>query len=112
MNTEETKKLYDQYLMATYKPTVVISKAKGSRVYDASGKQYYDMTSGIGVHNVGHCTEGVVKAVQDQVAKLGHCSLMKRLEQWPSFATWSCTALTTPSVQWPTLWTPIPLVMS
>ena len=48
MNTEETKKLYDQYLMATYKPTVVISKAKGSRVYDASGKQYYDMTSGIG----------------------------------------------------------------
>ena len=50
MNTEETKKLYDQYLMATYKPTVVISKAKGSRVYDASGKQYYDMTSGIGVH--------------------------------------------------------------
>ena len=27
MNTEETKKLYDQYLMATYKPTVVISKA-------------------------------------------------------------------------------------
>ena len=40
MNTEETKKLYDQYLMATYKPTVVISKAKGSRVYDASGKQY------------------------------------------------------------------------
>ena len=74
MNTEETKKLYDQYLMATYKPTVVISKAKGSRVYDASGKQYYDMTSGIGVHNVGHCTEGVVKAVQEQVAKLGHCS--------------------------------------
>ena len=74
MNTEETKKIYDQYLMPTYKPTVVISKAKGSRVYDASGKQYYDMTSGIGVHNVGHCTDGVVKAVQDQVAKLGHCS--------------------------------------
>ena len=74
MNTEETRKIYDQYLMPTYKPSVVISKAKGSRVYDASGKQYYDMTSGIGVHNVGHCTEGVVKAVQEQVARLGHCS--------------------------------------
>ena len=74
MNTEEVKKRYEQYLMPTYKPSVVIAKAKGSRVYDASGKQYYDMTSGIGVHNVGHCTEGVVAAVQEQVAKLGHCS--------------------------------------
>ena len=26
------------------------------------------------MHNVGHCTNGVVKAVQEQVAKLGHCS--------------------------------------
>ena len=74
MNTEEIKKLYGQYLMPTYSPSVVIKKAKGSRVYDATGKQYYDMTSGIGVHNVGHCTEGVVAAVQEQVAKLGHCS--------------------------------------
>ena len=74
MNTEEVKKLYEQYLMPTYKASVVIEKAKGSRVYDATGKQYYDMTSGIGVHNVGHCTEGVVAAVQEQIAKLGHCS--------------------------------------
>ena len=74
MNTEEIKKLYGQYLMPTYSPSVVIKKAKGSRVYDATGKQYYDMTSGIGVHNVGHCTEGVVAAVQEQIAKLGHCS--------------------------------------
>ena len=74
MNAEEVKELYGQYLMPTYKPEVVIAKAKGSRVYDAGGKQYYDMTSGIGVHNVGHCTEGVVSAVREQVAKLGHCS--------------------------------------
>ena len=65
---------YKKYLMPTYAPSIVISKAKGSRVYDADGKQYYDFTSGIGCHNVGHCTEGVVKAIQEQVAKLGHCS--------------------------------------
>ena len=74
MNTEEVKNQYGQYMMPTYRASVVIAKAKGSRVYDANGKQYYDMTSGIGVHNVGHCTEGVVAAVQEQVAKLGHCS--------------------------------------
>ena len=60
--------------MPTYAPSIVISKAKGSRVYDADGKQYYDFTSGIGCHNVGHCTEGVVKAIQDQAAMLTHCS--------------------------------------
>ena len=74
MNTEEVMKLYGQYLMPTYKPSIVIEKATGSRVYDASGKQYYDMTSGIGVHNVGHCTEGVIAAIQNQASKLGHCS--------------------------------------
>jgi len=70
----EIAEAYKKYLMPTYSPTVVVAKAKGSRVYDAEGKQYYDFTSGIGCHNVGHCTEGVVKAVQDQIVKLGHCS--------------------------------------
>ena len=70
----EIAEAYQKYLMPTYKPSVVVEKAKGSRVYDAEGKQYYDFTSGIGCHNVGHCTEGVVKAIQEQVAKLGHCS--------------------------------------
>ena len=70
----EIAEAYKKYLMPTYTPSVVVAKAKGSRVYDAEGKQYYDFTSGIGCHNVGHCTEGVVKAIQEQAAKLGHCS--------------------------------------
>ena len=74
MKDTETLELYKKYMMPVYAPSIVITKAKGSRVYDSTGKQYYDLTSGIGVHNVGHCTEGVVAAVQDQVAKLGHCS--------------------------------------
>jgi len=65
---------YAKYLMPTYTPSVVIGKAKGSRVYAEGGQQYYDFTSGIGCHNVGHCTEGVVAAVCDQIARLGHCS--------------------------------------
>lgn len=71
---EELAEDYKKYLMPTYAPSVVLSKGKGSRVYDAGGKQYYDLTSGIGCHNAGHCTEAVVKAVQEQVARLGHCS--------------------------------------
>jgi len=72
-NTEIAEE-YKKYLMPTYTPAVVLAKAKGSRVYDAEGTQYYDLTSGIGCHNVGHCTEGVVKAIQEQAAKLVHCS--------------------------------------
>ncbi len=74
MKSAELMECYKKYLMPTYSPGVVIAKAKGSRVYTPENTQYYDLTSGIGVHNVGHCTEGVVKAVQEQVAKLGHCS--------------------------------------
>ncbi|MGN0852298.1 MAG: aspartate aminotransferase family protein [Kiritimatiellia bacterium] len=65
---------YKKYLMPTYSPALVLAKAKGSRVYTPENTQYYDLTSGIGCHNVGHCTEGVVKAIVEQAARLGHCS--------------------------------------
>jgi len=65
---------YKQYLMPTYGPGVVLEKAKGSKVFGVDGNQYYDFTSGIGVHNVGHCTPEVVKAIQEQAAQLVHCS--------------------------------------
>ncbi|MCQ2388880.1 MAG: aminotransferase class III-fold pyridoxal phosphate-dependent enzyme, partial [Kiritimatiellae bacterium] len=75
MNTEEVKALYDKYVMPTYTPAMAIKKAKGSRVYDLDKNiQYYDMTSGISCHNVGHCTDGVVAAIAEQAAKLGLCS--------------------------------------
>lgn len=74
MNSKELKEAYSKYLMPTYAPSVVVSKAKGSKVNDVDGKIFYDFTSGIGVHNIGHCHADVVAAVQAQVAKLGHCS--------------------------------------
>jgi 4-aminobutyrate aminotransferase len=45
-------------------------KAEGIYIYDAAGKRYTDFTSGIGVTNTGHCHPKVVKAIQDQAAKL------------------------------------------
>ena len=74
MNSKELKEAYSKYLMPTYAPSVVVSKAKGSKVNDVDGKIFYDFTSGIGVHNIGHCHADVVAAVQAQVAKLGHSS--------------------------------------
>jgi acetylornithine aminotransferase/acetylornithine/N-succinyldiaminopimelate aminotransferase len=66
--------LFDQYVMHTYAPSATLTSGIGCKVRDPDGKTYLDFTAGIAVHNVGHCHHKVVKAVQDQVATLGHCS--------------------------------------
>ncbi len=51
---------------------VVGVRGKGLYVEDVDGNVYLDFLSGIAVTNLGHCPAPVVKAVQDQVAKLIH----------------------------------------
>jgi 4-aminobutyrate aminotransferase/(S)-3-amino-2-methylpropionate transaminase len=51
---------------------VYIEQAHGAIIVDADGNHLIDLGSGIGVMTIGHTNEGVVKAVQDQVAKLTH----------------------------------------
>ena len=66
--------LFDQYVMHTYAPTATLTSGTGCKVRDPDGMTYLDFTAGIAVHNVGHCHPKVVKAIQAQVATLGHCS--------------------------------------
>lgn len=51
---------------------MVVSHGAGSYLYDTVGNKYLDFTTGIGVTNTGHCHPKVVKAIQDQAAKLIH----------------------------------------
>ena len=51
---------------------IFAQKAKGAIITDVEGKEYIDFAGGIGVANVGHCDEEVVKAVKDQVEKYMH----------------------------------------
>jgi len=44
---------------------IFAQKAKGILIPDVEGKEYIDFAGGIGVNNVGHCDEEVVKAVKD-----------------------------------------------
>lgn len=64
-----------QHYLPTFKrfPLAFI-KGKGSRLWDADGKEYIDLLAGIAVNNVGHCHPKVVKAIQDQAAELMHIS--------------------------------------
>ncbi|MCA9907432.1 MAG: aminotransferase class III-fold pyridoxal phosphate-dependent enzyme, partial [Anaerolineae bacterium] len=50
--------------------TIQPVRGEGIYLYDADGKRYIDFTSGIGVTNTGHCHSHVVKAIQEQAAKL------------------------------------------
>ena len=51
---------------------IIVERAEGSYLFDQSGKQYLDFTTGIGVTNTGHCHPKVVAAIQQQAAKLIH----------------------------------------
>jgi 4-aminobutyrate aminotransferase/(S)-3-amino-2-methylpropionate transaminase len=51
---------------------IFVQKAKGAIITDVEGKEYIDFAGGIGVNNVGHCDEEVLKAVQDQIQKYIH----------------------------------------
>lgn len=51
---------------------VVVDHGEGVYLYDADGRRHLDFTAGIGVTSTGHCHPKVVRAAQEQVAKLIH----------------------------------------
>ncbi len=68
--SEERKSIFQTYR----RQPIVLDKAKGSWVWDASGKKYLDFFSGLAVNNLGHCHPAVVKAATAQLKKLIHAS--------------------------------------
>ena len=53
---------------------ITVDRAKGSEVWDVSGKRYIDFAGGIGVMNVGHAHPHVTEAVQAQLERATHTS--------------------------------------
>src|SRR5213076_2094465 len=51
---------------------MVWKRAKGVHVWDAEGRKYLDLTAAFGVAAAGHTNPQVVKAGQEQMAKLLH----------------------------------------
>ncbi|HUS48100.1 MAG TPA: acetylornithine/succinylornithine family transaminase [Phycisphaerae bacterium] len=71
MQTEMIKAT-DKYLMPNYGPRLLaVVRGKGSRIWDADGKEYIDFFAGFGAGGaVGHCHPAVVAAVQEQAETL------------------------------------------
>ncbi len=65
----------EPHVMTTYgRLPIALSHGRGSRVWDVNGKQYLDALGGIAVNTLGHAHPKLVPALQDQVAKMIHCS--------------------------------------
>ena len=73
-NTQDILDTYTANVMPTYAPTIALASDKGVTVRDVDNRVYYDFTSGIAVHNVGHCHPKVVDAIREQAGTLTHAS--------------------------------------
>ena len=63
------------HVMNTYgRLPFALSHGRGCRVWDTDGLSYLDGLGGIAVNTLGHAHPKLVPALQDQVAKLIHCS--------------------------------------
>jgi 4-aminobutyrate aminotransferase-like enzyme len=79
MNTRETLQLLRDYesrnitfMEADGSWPIVWERASGVHVWDANGKKYLDLTAAFGVAATGHANPRVVKAGQEQMARLLH----------------------------------------
>ena len=71
--TRRVIETFDRYVVPNYRRfPVCLVKGEGSRVWDAEGGEYLDLFPGWGCNLLGHCPEPVVRAVQEQVARLIH----------------------------------------
>ena len=71
--SEKSKKynLHSWSAQGGLEPKVMV-KGEGIYFYDGEGKRYYDMSSQLVNLNIGYGNEKVIKAIQDQAAKLAY----------------------------------------
>ena len=74
-----TAELYDSYVMKNYgRPVLTLVRGLGVSVWDDTGREYLDFTSGIAVAALGHCHPVWVEAIRRQAGELIHTSNLFR----------------------------------
>lgn len=75
MHNDRAKQLEQEYHIQLFKRyPLTLVRGEGSHVWDSDGNEYIDALAGIAVTSLGHSHPTVVKAIQDQAAKLIHVS--------------------------------------
>lgn len=67
--------LESRHIVQVYRRApIVVTHGRGSRLYDADGREYLDLISGVGVASLGHANPGLAQVVAEQASTLLHCS--------------------------------------
>jgi predicted acetylornithine/succinylornithine family transaminase len=91
MDSQTLMMLSEKYVAHTYaRFPIVLIRGKGTRVWDAEGKEYLDFVAGLAVCNLGHCHPKVVRAIQDQAERLIHVSNFYYIEPQIRLASLLC----------------------
>ena len=81
--------LFDDYVIPNYRrQPIALVRGEGSRVWDADGRCYLDLFPGWGCNILGYSPPRLVKAIQEQAARLIHVPNTWYIEQQdvlPSF---------------------------
>jgi acetylornithine/N-succinyldiaminopimelate aminotransferase len=70
IQTRETRHILQTYRRAP----ITFVRGEGVRLFDANGREYLDLLSGIGVASLGHAHPRLSRAIADQAATLLHTS--------------------------------------
>ncbi|HAZ61454.1 MAG TPA: aspartate aminotransferase family protein [Gammaproteobacteria bacterium] len=78
-------------LIPTYnRLPVAFSRGSGAWLWSEDGTRYLDALSGIAVTGLGHAHPGVTRAIQEQAARLLHCSNIYRIPAQSALADRLC----------------------
>ena len=72
---EDIQALEARHVLQTYRrQPITLVRGEGVRLYDAEGREYLDLLSGIGVASLGHAHPGLARAIAEQAQTLLHTS--------------------------------------
>jgi acetylornithine/N-succinyldiaminopimelate aminotransferase len=72
---DDVQALEAKHVLQTYRrQPVTFVRGEGVRLYDAEGREYFDLLSGIGVASLGHAHPGLARAIAEQAQTLLHTS--------------------------------------
>lgn len=93
MTFEEIREKDDRYVMHTYaRFPVAFVRGKGATLWDTEGKDYIDLTSGIGVNALGHDNPLLTAALEKQMHLFMHVSNLYYTEVCVTAAEKLCRA--------------------
>lgn len=73
--TDDLLGLAKAHLYPNYRPApFVLTRGEGMHVWDTEGRRYLDMCAGVAVTALGHAHPAFVRAVSEQLTRLGHVS--------------------------------------